>query len=158
MGDASAVPIRASAAVSPIIKTSVGGVGIAVVDEAGTYMGRIIAAAVVVGIIVVAIARSYRHVRPWDAATIFDLDHIVARGLCRGSEGTARPMRHWPLAQCRGRPTASKQASRMDANKFRLLMRLPRSFPVLNRNHHPRSVKTSSGAPCGRRSCLRRPR
>ena len=81
-------------------------------------MRRIMTAVVVVGPIIGEIARSYRHVRPWAAATILDLNHIVPgafAGLQKGLPG-----------RC-GAPKAmvSKQAISMDANKFQLLMRPP---------------------------------
>jgi hypothetical protein len=41
-----------------------------------SYMGRIITAAVVVGIIIVDVARTYREVNPPTADTTFELDHV----------------------------------------------------------------------------------
>ena len=67
-------PIGASAAVS---RTASVGVRITIVDIAGTDMRRIMPAVVIVGPIIGEIARSYRQVRPWGAATMLDLDHIV---------------------------------------------------------------------------------
>src|SRR5262245_41798504 len=101
-GNASAMMMGAYAAVPAHIETAIGGVGIAVVDEARTYMDRIVAAAVVVGIIVVAIARGDGHIGTRDIATIFDLDQIFC-----GAVASAREERP---GRCRiaGRRTAQE--------------------------------------------------
>ena len=75
-------PIGASAAVSRIITASVV-VRITIVDIARSDMRRKITAVVVVGPIIGEIARSYRQVRPWAAATMLDLNHII-RGAFAG--------------------------------------------------------------------------
>ena len=82
-------PIGASAAVSRIINASVV-VWITIVDIAWTDMRRIMTAAEVVGPIIGLIARSYRQVRPWAAATMLDLNHIIPgafAGLQKGLPG-----------------------------------------------------------------------
>jgi Chaperone of endosialidase len=82
-------PIGASAAVSRIITASVV-VWITIVDIAWTDMRRIMTAAEVVGPIIGLIARSYRQVRPWAAATMLDLNHIIPgafAGLQKGLPG-----------------------------------------------------------------------
>jgi hypothetical protein len=87
------VPVGASAAVSRIIPALVVVEGIAIVDKARAYMGRIIAAAVVVGVIIVEIAWSYGQVKPRAAAAILDLNHIVPNvyaGIQKGRAGRYR--------------------------------------------------------------------
>ena len=82
-------PIGAWAAVSWMITASVG-VRITIVDIARTDMRRIMTAVVVVGPIIGEIARSYRQVRPWAAATMLDLNHIIPgafAGLQKGLPG-----------------------------------------------------------------------
>ena len=76
-------PIGAHAAVSLIITASSVVVRITIVDIARTDMRRIITAVVVIGPIIGEIARSYRQVRPWAAATMLDLNHII-RGAFAG--------------------------------------------------------------------------
>jgi hypothetical protein len=65
------VQIGASAAVSRIITVAEG------IVDIPPYMRRIITAAVVVGIIIVDISRTYRQVNPWAAATTFAPQHII---------------------------------------------------------------------------------
>ncbi len=76
-------PIGAYSAVSLIITASSVVVRITIVDIARTDMRRIMTAVVVVGPIIGEIARSYRQVRPWAAATMLDLNHII-RGAFAG--------------------------------------------------------------------------
>jgi hypothetical protein len=76
-------PIGAYTAVSLIITASSVVVRVTVVDIARTDMRRIMTAVVVVGPIIGEIARSYRQVRPWAAATMLDLNHII-RGAFAG--------------------------------------------------------------------------
>jgi hypothetical protein len=96
IGDASAVPFRASAAVSRIIIAFVVVDGI-MIDVARTYMRRIVTAAVVVGIIISEIGRTYTQLKPWAVATMFDLNHIIPGafgGIQKGLPGR-RGIGHW---------------------------------------------------------------
>jgi hypothetical protein len=45
------------------------------------YVGRVVTAAIVIGIIIVDIARAYGQVNPYAAATTFDFDDIVREAL-----------------------------------------------------------------------------
>jgi hypothetical protein len=83
-GDASAVPMGASAAVSRRVIVAVAGG--AVVGVAWTYAVWIVTAAVIVGVIVIEIARTDRQVNLWAVVTIgvmavpmaiFDLGHVI---------------------------------------------------------------------------------
>lgn len=81
---ASPLPIGgASPAVSSIWVADVRGVGSAVVDEARADMRRIMSAAVVVGIVVIEVARRYRRVESLAAAARPDLYHAATGALAR---------------------------------------------------------------------------
>src|SRR3990172_10605077 len=73
-------------------------------------MRRIITAAVVVGIIIVDIARTYRQVNPWAAATTFDLNKIIPGAFAVFQKG--RHCRcgigHWRNAEEADRQQASQ--------------------------------------------------
>jgi hypothetical protein len=109
MGDASPVIVGASAAVSGVISAYVIGVGIAIVDEARPHMDRVIAAAVVVGIVIIAIAGSYRHVDRRGAAPLLDPDNIVSRALAGSQKG--RPGRYGSGDRIDGERSGRQQAS-----------------------------------------------
>jgi ABC-type branched-subunit amino acid transport system ATPase component len=93
-------PIGASAAtVSRIITASVV-VRITIVDIARTDIRRIMTTVIVIGPIIGEIARSYRQVRPWAAATMLDLNHIISgafAGLQKGLPGRCC-IGHWGKA------------------------------------------------------------
>jgi hypothetical protein len=111
VASASPMPVGApAAAMSRRVSRPVVGEGI-FIDIAGAYVGRVIAAAVIVGIIVGKIARSYRKDNPGAAASMLDFNHTVAdafRGL-QWRQPDRRGVGCWAEARWTGHEQASGQ-------------------------------------------------
>jgi len=77
------------------------GVRITIVDISRTDMRRIMTAVVVVWPIIGEIARGYRQVRPWAAATMLDLNHIIPGAFAGVQKELPDPcgIGHWVMAR-----------------------------------------------------------
>src|SRR5262245_60731297 len=92
-------------------------------------------AAVIVGIVISEIARSDRQVKPWAAATMLDLDHVVRRG-CTGL--------HHDLSGrcciCASSQNERQQASRHDRGKERPTTHKITSIVTITKSEFSRSI------------------